>query len=92
MSSGKKAKHIKVKFFSIKDRIDNGEIRVLDCPTKEMWADIMTKLLQGTVSQVMQAELINCSGNYEDPEVMMVTWKSEVTACPKLKASKDYLN
>ncbi len=71
MSSGKKTKHIKVKFFSIKDRIDDGEIRVLDCPTKEMWADIMTKLLQGTASRVMQAELINCPGNYEDPEVMM---------------------
>ncbi len=80
ISSGKKTKHIKVKFFSIKDRIDDVEIRVLDCPTEEMWVDIMTKPLQGTASRVMQAELINCPGNYEDPEVMMVTWKSEVTA------------
>ncbi len=60
MSSGKKTKHIKAKFFFIKDRVDNGEIRVLDCPAKEMWADIMTKPLQGTAFRVMRAELMNC--------------------------------
>ncbi len=34
--SRKKTKHIKAKFFFIKDRVDNGEIKVIDCPTKEM--------------------------------------------------------
>ena len=42
-SSGKKTKHIKAKFFFIKDRVDNGEIRVIDCPAEEMWADVLTK-------------------------------------------------
>ncbi len=78
MSSGKKTKHIKAKFFFIKDKIDDGEIRVLDCPAEEMWADIMTKPLQGTVFRVMQAELMNCPVNYEDPKLRTVTWKSEV--------------
>jgi hypothetical protein len=32
-SSGKKTKHIKAKFFFIKDRVDNREIRVKDYPT-----------------------------------------------------------
>jgi hypothetical protein len=36
MSSGKKTNHIKVKFFFIKDRVDDGEIKVIDCPTEEM--------------------------------------------------------
>jgi hypothetical protein len=80
MSSRKKTKHIKAKFFFIKDRIDDGEIRVLDCPAEEMWADIMTKLLQGTAIRVMQAEFMNSPVNYEDPEVMTVAWKSEVAA------------
>jgi hypothetical protein len=31
-----------------------------------MWADIMTKPLQGTVFRVMRAELMNCDINYED--------------------------
>ncbi len=92
MSSGKKTKHIKAKFFFIEDRIDDGEIRVLDCPTKEMWADIMTKPMQGKAFRVMQAELMNCRVTYEEPEVSndthevrravsarkMGTWKSEV--------------
>jgi hypothetical protein len=46
MSSGKKTKHIKAKFFFIKDRIDCGEIKVIDCPSEEMWADVLTKPLQ----------------------------------------------
>jgi hypothetical protein len=94
MSSGKKTKHIKAKFFFIKDRVDNGEIRVNDCPAEEMWADIMTKPLQGTAFRVMRAELMNCPINYEDPEenepnlfktrpisaVKTVTWKSTIAA------------
>ena len=95
MSSGKKTKHIKAKFFLIKDRVDNGEIRVIDCPTEVMWADIMTKPLQGTAFRVMRAELMNCPVNYEDPSeeeatetkktqpisaLRTVTWKSDVAS------------
>ncbi len=45
MSSGKCTKHIKAKFFFIKDRVDDGEIKVFNCPTRKMWADVMTKPL-----------------------------------------------
>ena len=92
MPSGKKRKHIKDKFFFIKDRVDGGEIKVIDCPTREMRADIMTKPLQGTSFRVMRAELMNCPVNYEDPETeeetheaeqpisarKMVAWRSEI--------------
>ncbi len=47
MSSEKKTKHIKAKFFFIKDRVNEGEIRVIDCLGEEMWADVLTKPLQG---------------------------------------------
>jgi hypothetical protein len=47
MSRGKKTKQIKAKFFFIKDRIDSGEIKVIDCPSEEMWADVLAKPLQG---------------------------------------------
>ncbi len=46
-SSGKKSKHIKAKFFFIKDKVDEGEMRNFDCPTEQMWADVLTKPLQG---------------------------------------------
>ena len=68
MSSGKKTKHIKSKFFFIKDRVDGGEIKVIDCPTEEMWADIMTKPLQGMAFRTMRAELMNCPVNYDEDE------------------------
>jgi hypothetical protein len=87
-SSGKKTKYIKAKFFFIKDRVDSGEIRVIDCPAEEMWADILTKPLQGMAFRSMRAQLMNCAINYEDeeekipPRLMpvrsskLVTWKN----------------
>jgi hypothetical protein len=71
MSSGKHTKLIKVKFFFIKDRVDDREIKVFDCLTHKMWVDVMTKPLQGMAFKVMRAELMNCPVNYEDPEVEM---------------------
>ena len=93
MLSGKKMKHIKAEFFFNKDRVDDGKINVIGCPTEDMWADIMTKQLQGTAFHVMRAELMNCPVNYEDPgeeeDIVVklhpisgpkvVTWKSVVT-------------
>ncbi len=59
MSSGKRTKHTKAKFFFIKDRVDDGEIKIIDCPMKEMWADIMMKPLQGIAFKIMQEKLMN---------------------------------
>jgi hypothetical protein len=96
MSSGKKTKHIKAKFFFIKDRIDDGEIKVIDCPTERMWADVMTKPLQGMVFRTMQAELMNYPVDNEDPEEekerdipissveKMVTWKADIATTFKI--------
>jgi hypothetical protein len=67
-SSGKKTKHIKGKFFFIKDRVDSGEIRVIDCPAEEMWADVLSKPLQGMAFRTMRAQLMNCPINYKDEE------------------------
>ena len=67
MSSRKKTTHIKAKLFLIKDRVDDGEIKVIDCPTEEIWADVMMKPLQGTAFRVKRAKLMNCPVNNEDP-------------------------
>ncbi len=47
--------------------MEDGEIKVIDCPTKEIWVDITTKPLQGMVFRLMRMELMNCPVNYEDP-------------------------
>ena len=65
-SSTKKTKHIKAKFFFIKDKVDEGEMQVIDCPTKTMWAEMLTKPLQGAAFKKMRAELMNCSVNYKE--------------------------
>ena len=42
-----RTRHIKVKYFFVKEFLDNGEFTLIHCPTKEMIADILTKPLQG---------------------------------------------
>ena len=48
MEQFKRTKHINIRYFFIKDRIDAGELTVEHCPTDNMVADIHTKALQGT--------------------------------------------
>ena len=48
-SSSKRTKHIKIKYYHMKEKKDDGEIRFKHCPTEQMWADINTKPKQGAV-------------------------------------------
>ena len=54
-SSGKRTKHMNVRYFFIKDRIDAGDFKIKDCPTKEMWGDYFTKPLQGKLFHFFRA-------------------------------------
>jgi hypothetical protein len=56
-SSGKRTKHINVRYFFIKDRIGSGEITVKHCPATEMLADHFTKPLQGTMFRKFRADI-----------------------------------
>ena len=47
MSSSKKTKHIKAKYFFVTGKIEQGEIIVEHLPTGEMWCDMSTKLSEG---------------------------------------------
>ena len=49
LSSSKRTKHINVKYYFIKDRIDKEEVNIIYCPTKYMVADYFTKPLQGSL-------------------------------------------
>jgi hypothetical protein len=48
-SSGKRTRHINVRYFFIADRVKSGEIRIEHCPTGIMIADYFTKALQGAL-------------------------------------------
>jgi hypothetical protein len=48
-SAGQKSRHINIRFFFIKDRIANDDMRVVYYPTECMLADFFTKPLQSTL-------------------------------------------
>jgi hypothetical protein len=45
--SFKRAKHIKVRFFWMKELLDEGKIKLINVPTDELVADILTKPMLG---------------------------------------------
>jgi hypothetical protein len=66
MSSSQHTKHIKAKYFLIKDCYDAGVIDVKFCPTNQMCADVLTKPLEGQKFRHMWAFLQNCPQDYRD--------------------------
>jgi hypothetical protein len=65
-SSSKHMKHIKVRYFYIKDKIDQGEIMVEHCPTDQMWTDINTKPKQGAAFRNFRAQVMGIEPDYCD--------------------------
>ena len=62
----KASKHIKARYFLIKDYYDAKEVDLRYCLTDCMWADVLMKPLQGQMFRDMQAFLQNCSRDYDD--------------------------
>jgi hypothetical protein len=67
-SSSKRTKHIKVKYFFVKDKINHGKFIVKHCLTKQMWTDINTKPKQGLVFQFFQGHVMDIPENYKDAD------------------------
>ena len=44
-------------------------MKVTHCPTREMWADVLTKPLQGRAFRLMRLKLMNCSVDYENEQL-----------------------
>ena len=57
-STSARTRHINIRFFFIKDRIDMGELKVSYLPTEEMVADILTKPLQGDLFRRLRDKLL----------------------------------
>ena len=60
MSSSKRTKHIKMKYFFITDKIAQGEIQVKHVPTDEMWIDSNTKPTMGRRYRVDRSHIMGC--------------------------------
>ena len=50
----------------MEDRVEDREMRIIHCPAKEMWVDVLVpaKPLQGSAFRVMQAKLMSCEVYY----------------------------
>ena len=59
-STSHRTKHIAVRYFFIKEKIDEGEIEVEYTPTLQMLADMFTKPLQGELFRVMRTKVLGC--------------------------------
>jgi len=58
-STSERTRHISVRYFFIKDRVDSGDLAIEYTPTKEMIADILTKPLQGDLFRKLRSQLLN---------------------------------
>ncbi len=65
-SSSKCTKHIKCRYFFIRDKIANGNLKVLHCPTEIMWANVLTKLKQSRPFRLDRSHLMNVPINNDD--------------------------
>ena len=57
-SCSDRTKHIKLRYFFIKQYLDSGEFTVTYCPTELMTADILTKSLQGKLFRDMRDRVL----------------------------------
>jgi len=58
-STSERTRHVALRYFFVKDRIQNGEISLQYLSTQQMIADILTKPLQGSLFRRLRDELLN---------------------------------
>jgi histone deacetylase 1/2 len=58
-SNSPRTRHINVRYFFLKERIENGDVKVVYQPTGDMIADILTKPLQGEDFKRARDRLLN---------------------------------
>jgi hypothetical protein len=71
--TSERSRHIRSRFFFIKQFINSGEMTLNYCPTELMIADILTKPLKGEMSLKMRDLLLGRVRYGEGDEEMMIT-------------------
>ena len=59
MPTSNRTRHISIRFFFVKDRVESGELDISYVPTVDMVSDILTKPLQGELFLKLRKELLN---------------------------------
>ena len=58
-SSGRRTRHIDIRYYFVTDRIKQGDLRIEYCPTDEMNGDFFTKPVQGSKFHKFQQVVLN---------------------------------
>uniref|UniRef100_A0A7S2WH85 Uncharacterized protein n=1 Tax=Eucampia antarctica TaxID=49252 RepID=A0A7S2WH85_9STRA len=74
LSSGKRPKHMSVRYFFINDKVDNGDFTVEHCPSNEMLVGFITKPLQGRKFEYSRSLIMGFDIDRVDGEE--VTWEN----------------
>jgi hypothetical protein len=73
-SSGRRTRHINIRYFFVTDRVQNGEVRIDYCPTGDMVADFFTKPLQGSLFRKLRGIILNSP---DRPQIMGMSTSQE---------------
>ena len=76
-SSGKRTKHMDVRYLFIHGKVKDGDFNIEHCPTDEMIGDFSTKPLHGRKFQYSRALIIGFDMKSSDGK--KVTWSNFVT-------------
>ena len=57
-STSSRTRHVAIRYFFVKDKVDQGEVEIEYLRTEDMRADMLTKPLQGELFRKMRAELM----------------------------------
>jgi len=80
-SSGRRTRHINIRYFFVTDRVKNGELRIEYCPTGNMWGDFFTKPLQGTPFRRQRKVIMNLDEDVPLP--ITTTGSQECVEAPR---------
>ena len=69
--STKNTKHINVRYYFIKDRVETGDVVIEHCPTEKMLGDHFKKPLQGALFRKFRAEIMNIPDDLDMGEMGM---------------------
>jgi hypothetical protein len=93
-STSNQSKHIKVKYFFIKDKVNQGEVVLKHCPTNQMWTDVNAKPKQGATYREFRSRMMSIPVDYNDDEFKAIYHtrppKNIVPINPTLSIPKDW--
>ena len=73
LSSSSRTKHIKARYYFVKDKVDKGEVSIKYCPTGQMYSDCLNKPKQNVAFRRDRSKLMNVPVEYDNDKEFLDT-------------------